>query len=196
MSVYDLKPKFQNLLRPITQSLASKGVTANQVTISALVISVVTGVLTTAYSVSDPSFLLLVPVTLFVRMALNAIDGMLAREHEMKSKLGTILNEVCDVLSDTALYLCFINFASTMIVAVLLFLSVLTEYIGVIGVMTGNGRRYEGPMGKSDRAVAFGGLALLLVLEPVSEGPVNCILLIIAILLVKTCINRTKAAIA
>jgi len=36
-------------------------------------------------------------------MALNAIDGMLAREHHMQSKLGAILNELGDVVSDTVL---------------------------------------------------------------------------------------------
>ena len=36
-SIYDLKPKFQNLLRPITRALAGAGVTANQVTVAALV---------------------------------------------------------------------------------------------------------------------------------------------------------------
>ena len=38
--------------------------------------------------------LLLVGPWLFVRMALNAIDGMLAREHGQKSALGGILNEL------------------------------------------------------------------------------------------------------
>ena len=32
MSIYALKPKFQNLLRPLVRQLAAKGVTANQVT--------------------------------------------------------------------------------------------------------------------------------------------------------------------
>jgi CDP-diacylglycerol--glycerol-3-phosphate 3-phosphatidyltransferase len=35
-------------------------------------------------------------------MALNAIDGMLAREHDMQSPLGAMLNELGDVLSDVA----------------------------------------------------------------------------------------------
>ena len=48
--------------------------------------------------------LILIPITLLIRMALNAIDGMLAREHNMKTPLGAILNELGDVLSDSALY--------------------------------------------------------------------------------------------
>ena len=49
--------------------------------------------------------LILLPIILFLRMGLNAIDGMLAREHGMKSNLGAVLNEVGDVISDSALYL-------------------------------------------------------------------------------------------
>jgi len=40
-------------------------------------------------------------------MALNAIDGMLAREFGQKSRLGACLNELCDVVSDATLYLPF-----------------------------------------------------------------------------------------
>ena len=47
--------------------------------------------------------LLLIPVVLVLRMALNAIDGMLAREHGMRTRLGALLNELGDVISDSAL---------------------------------------------------------------------------------------------
>ena len=80
VSIYQIKPKFQALLRPLTNRLASLGVTANQVTIFAAILSIVTGAL--IYFYGEQSWpLLLVPVILLVRMALNAIDGMLAREH-------------------------------------------------------------------------------------------------------------------
>ena len=45
MTIYDLKPAFQNLLRPGCRALANAGVTANQVTVVALLISIVVGVL-------------------------------------------------------------------------------------------------------------------------------------------------------
>jgi CDP-diacylglycerol--glycerol-3-phosphate 3-phosphatidyltransferase len=38
-------------------------------------------------------------------MALNAIDGMLAREHGQASRLGAVLNELGDVVADAGLYL-------------------------------------------------------------------------------------------
>ena len=91
VSIYQIKPKFQALLRPFTNGLASLGVTANQVTIFAAILSIITGVLIYFYG-EQLWPLLLVPIILLVRMALNAIDGMLAREHSMESNLGAVLN--------------------------------------------------------------------------------------------------------
>ena len=39
MSIYQLKTQFQNQLRPISDALVSFGVSANQVTVSAIVLS-------------------------------------------------------------------------------------------------------------------------------------------------------------
>ena len=83
-SIYDIKPAFQGLLRPLSNWLAGQGVTANQVTVAALLLSALGGGLIALYpNATWP--LLFVPVVLFARMALNAIDGMLAREHNMGS---------------------------------------------------------------------------------------------------------------
>lgn len=42
-SIYQLKPAFQNLLRPGVERLYARGVTANQVTLAAAVVSVLLG---------------------------------------------------------------------------------------------------------------------------------------------------------
>ena len=97
-------------------------------------------------------------------MALNAIDGMLAREHGQKSKLGALLNELGDVVSDAALYLPLAlvpGFDPRLAVGSVV-LAALSELTGVLGLTIGASRRYDGPMGKSDRAFVFGLLALLL----------------------------------
>ena len=43
-SVYDLKPKFQALLRPLVRRLADGGLTANQVTVAAMLLSFAIGI--------------------------------------------------------------------------------------------------------------------------------------------------------
>ena len=106
MSIYALKPKFQALLRPLVRGLHGMGVTANQVTLLACAISVVLG-LWLYFAQPGPAAFALVPAWMFVRMAFNAIDGMLAREHHQQTRLGAFLNELTDVVSDAALYLPF-----------------------------------------------------------------------------------------
>ena len=162
-SVYDLKPRFQGLLRPGVGALASAGVTANQVTAAAVVLSFGVGLLLVLKR-PDPRWLLMLPAALFLRMALNAVDGMLAREHAMKSSLGAVLNELGDVLSDTALYapLALWPGFPPRLVAAAVVLAVVSELAGVVAVQIGTHRRYDGPMGKSDRAFVIGALGLAL----------------------------------
>src|SRR5258708_2046247 len=104
MTIYDLKSRFQGLLRPITRRLFAAGVTANQVTLSACLLSVGIGILLVG---APRVWFSILPIWMFLRMALNAIDGMLAREFGQKSAFGAYLNELTDVVSDAALYLPF-----------------------------------------------------------------------------------------
>ncbi len=161
-SIYELKGRFQNLLRPVTRTLAKGGVTANGVTMAALVLSAAVGF--ACWLVPSPKVLLLLPIALLVRMGLNAIDGMLAREHGQKSVLGGFLNELGDVLSDAFLYLPLATRPEFCSSAVFWFcaMAFLTEFVGVVAVSQGASRRYDGPMGKSDRAFFFGALGLAL----------------------------------
>lgn len=200
-SIYDIKPRFQALLRPLTRSLAAAGVTANQITILACLLSIGTGAWI-AYMAGlgwrSPAPLLAVPAVMFVRMALNAIDGMLAREHDMKTPLGAILNELTDVISDAALYFPFAlipGFEPAWVIGVV-FLAALSEMTGVIGVQIGASRRYDGPMGKSDRAFFFGALSLALGAGVAAGAWLNPLLIVVLFLLALTIGNRARGALS
>jgi CDP-diacylglycerol--glycerol-3-phosphate 3-phosphatidyltransferase len=195
VTIYDLKPAFQNMLRPVCTRLANAGVTANQVTVFALVVSLLLGLLL-AMNPETPWLLLCLPVWLFLRMALNAIDGMLAREHNLISRLGGVLNEIGDVVADTALYLPFALMPgiSPVLVIGIVILSMLTEMAGVVAVQAGASRRYDGPMGKSDRAFVFGLLALLLGLGIGPASWMNLALGLVALLTALTVVNRLRKA--
>lgn len=170
MSIYALKPKFQALLRPFARRLHALGVTANQVTLAACAISIALGVwlYATAHGTQAAShrWFLLVPLWMFLRMAFNAIDGMLAREFGQQSKLGAYLNELTDVIADAALALPFAAIApfssghAPVWVAMFVVLAGLSEFAGALGPTIGATRRYDGPMGKSDRAFVLGAIAL------------------------------------
>ena len=197
MSIYDLKPKFQNLLRPLVIKLEQRGVTPNQVTLTACTISVILGLILTALSGYHWLFIL-IPIWLFVRMALNAIDGMLAREFNQKSRLGGYLNEITDVVSDAALYLpfAFISPFDALQIGLIIWLSALTEFCGVLGQVQGKTRRYDGPLGKSDRAFLFGVLGLVYVFVPVLPDFLYWLIWIAIILLIVTCVKRVKSGLA
>jgi CDP-diacylglycerol--glycerol-3-phosphate 3-phosphatidyltransferase len=193
-SIYDLKPAFQNLLRPVVRWIARKGVTANQVTLAALMLSLSAGAVI-AWS-RNVRTLLLLPAVLLLRMALNAMDGMLAREHNQKTALGAILNELGDVLGDAALYIPLAvvpGFRAWMVIGVVL-LAILSEMTGVIAVQIGASRRYDGPLGKSDRAFLFGLLGLLLSLYIPIGAAIPYVLAAILVLLALTIVNRARNA--
>ena len=194
-SIYDIKPKFQALLRPLVQKLADAGISANQVTLLALALSILTGFLLIFLNKQAAVFLLL-PAVLFVRMALNAIDGMLAREHGMKTPLGAILNELCDVLSDAALYLPFalLPEIAPWLIVLLVIAAIISEMAGVIAIQIGASRRYDGPMGKSDRAFAFGVIGLALGLGMPVASWLNEVFGVMLILVIATVYNRSGQA--
>lgn len=204
-SVYDLKPKFQNLLRPLVSLLARIGVTANMVTLAAMLGSVAYGIWIYqpfAHHGPNPYPYLFLGLFLFIRMALNAIDGMLAREHNQQSLAGAYLNEVGDVVSDAAMYLPFLDLAEHGIGWVIMIgLCCLTEFVGLQGKTIGASRRYDGPFGKSDRAVFFGALGLFTAWaifenrQQLHSIIMNWAAIIAAILAVVTIFNRARRGI-
>ena len=195
ITIYQLKPKFQNLLRPLVHTLYQRGITANQVTLFACLGSMlIAGIITV--SLRNFTILWLMPIWLFVRMALNAIDGMLAREHQQSSKLGAYLNELCDVISDAALMLILLPITGINSIAVfsVIFLALLSEYAGVMAPLIGEKRRYDGPMGKSDRAFVLGALCVGLALNIISMTFLNGILWVMVALLMFTIYQRIQRA--
>nr|WP_308443957.1 CDP-alcohol phosphatidyltransferase family protein [Leeia speluncae] len=194
ISIYQLKPAFQSLLRPFVRQLAAIGVTANTVTLFAWLISVLLG---TFLFFAKPAahWFLLVPLWMLLRMALNAVDGMLAREFNQKSALGAYLNELTDVVADAALFLPFalISPFSVWSVGVVIWLAAVSEMTGALGPMIGAPRQYDGPMGKSDRAFIFGLLGLLIGLNIPLPQWVTWVLPACALLMVLNIVNRIRS---
>ncbi|PTE08540.1 CDP-alcohol phosphatidyltransferase family protein [Mesorhizobium helmanticense] len=191
-TLYALKPAFQAKLRPLADRLARAGVTANQITLLAAALSVATGLVVARFAGHSPVFLLM-PVVLFVRMALNAIDGMLAREHGQASKLGMYLNELCDIVSDLALILAFAAVFPAWGVVAFAITAIIAEYAGVLGVAAGSGRNYAGPFGKSDRALALGVIGFLIACGLWAEAIAPFVFPTMATLSLATAINRIRS---
>jgi CDP-diacylglycerol--glycerol-3-phosphate 3-phosphatidyltransferase len=194
MTLYDLKPRFQALLRPLVLRLYEAGVTANQVTLAAAAGSLAVGGLILALGAAPLAFLL-VPGWMLLRMALNAIDGMLAREFGQQSRLGAYLNELSDVVSDAALYAPFALLPpfGPASVGLVILLAVVAEYAGVLGPMVGARRRYDGPLGKSDRALVFGLLGAWAAIGGGLPAWLGWVMPVLAAALILTTVNRIRA---
>ena len=196
-TIYGLKPMFQALLRPVAKALAEADLTANAVTVAALLLSIAQG----AWIAFDPTSslpLLVLPLTLFIRIALNAIDGLMAKEHDLASPEGAVLNELCDVMADAALYLpfAFIPGVSPVLVVLVVVAGIIVEMTGALGPLISAPRRYDGPFGKSDRAFAFGLLALLIGLGFTAGLWTSIYLAVLLLLAVRTIFNRAHRIVA
>jgi CDP-diacylglycerol--glycerol-3-phosphate 3-phosphatidyltransferase len=195
MTLYAVKPRFQALLRPLVARLAAAGVNANQITVTAAVGSVICAAVV-AWFAARPAIFVLIPAWLFARMALNAADGMLAREFGQESQLGFYLTEIADVVSDAALYAPFALVApfGPFGIGLVIVLSLLTEFAGVLAAAAGTARRYDGPMGKSDRAVVFGALGLWIAVAGVLPSWIRWLVPVLVIVLALTTVNRIYRA--
>lgn len=192
ISIYNIKPKFQQLLRPVLAKLYAMGVTANGITWSAIVLSFAVGGL--FYWKPSGFMLIVLPVSLLVRMALNALDGMMAREYKMQSKKGELLNELGDILADIAMFLPLILLAGLhpLVLVAFVILGVVNEFTGVLAKAINGERRYDGPMGKSDRALLVGLTVLLLYFFPEIKAALNYIFGAGSLLLVISTAVRIK----
>lgn len=195
-TLYQLKPAFQNILRPLVNQLATWQISPNQITVSAILLSAAMGLTITCYPQSKLVFLLL-SIVLLVRMALNAIDGMLAREQNLTTDMGFVLNELGDVISDVALYLpfSFVPGIKASWIITIVILAIITEVIGFLRFIIDHKRSYEGPMGKSDRALFFAIISLVLGfgVELESIPFMNSIWVGMVVLLLWTIFNRSRS---
>jgi CDP-diacylglycerol--glycerol-3-phosphate 3-phosphatidyltransferase len=193
ITLYELKPRFQALLRPLVARLAAAGISANQVTLFAMAVSIGIGACVWANAGATWPFLLL-PAWFFLRMALNAVDGMLAREFGQQSAIGAYLNELSDVISDAALYLPFAQVApfGPYSVGIVILAACVSEMAGALGPMVGTTRRYDGPMGKSDRAFVFGALGLYVGLGGTLPSSAIWLMPLVAVLVTLNTVNRIR----
>lgn len=194
ISIYNIKPKFQQLLKPVLVKLHSWGVTANQITTASIVLSLLIGV---AFWFAKEMYVLFLalPIGLLLRMALNALDGMMARTYHQQSKQGEALNEVGDIISDLFIYFPLLVYEQNIYLVVLFIaLSIINEFAGLLGKVIAGDRRYDGPMGKSDRAFVISIYGLLYFFSVGFQAYSVWIFLVINLLLVLSTTIRIKKA--
>ena len=193
ISIYNLKKKFQDLLMPLCKKLNSMGITPNQITIGTMILSIIFSIIFYMFSKYKWLFLI-VPVFFLIRMAFNALDGMIASRFDKKTNLGIFFNEIGDIVADVVFFFCFfyavnINF---ILAALFIFLGILSEYTGVTAIQIDGKRHYEGPMGKSDRAFLISVLPIFIFLG-IDGRYINYFIYLGIFLLIITIYNRMKS---
>ena len=196
ISTYKIKPAFQKLLMPLLGLLRKCGFTPNLLTILAIVLSLCLGYIFSEANTND-SYYLYVALGLLFRMMLNALDGMMARIYNLQSTTGEILNEVGDIVSDVAIFypLLLIEELDFGLAFGFIILSIINEFSGVLAKSISGERRYDGPMGKSDRASLIGILCLLFYLGFEVGRYLNYVFGVAVSMLVLSTLIRLKNAI-
>ncbi|NDD93337.1 CDP-alcohol phosphatidyltransferase family protein [bacterium] len=164
--------------RVLAATLAGTGVTPDAISILSVVFAALSGLAFYRYGQSNAeSSVWAISAALLVQLRLlcNLLDGMVAIEHQKKSKTGDVFNEVPDRIADL-LILVGAGYAVTTVTwgaelgwAAACF-AVLTAYVRALGSSLGLPARFYGPMAKPHRMATLTVATLLAVGEHAYRG--------------------------
>jgi CDP-diacylglycerol---glycerol-3-phosphate 3-phosphatidyltransferase len=147
MGLYAIKPWFQRRLSRLADVLVRWHVHPDALTYGGVLAAVAGGaaLLAGVYWV--------VPLAAAARLALNALDGMVALRGGLARPWGQVLNEVCDRLADLAFLspLAYVPGVAVPLAIAALLATQIVSYLGVLAAAVGGRREYGGVMGKADR---------------------------------------------
>lgn len=161
MKIYSLKPLFQKRLQPVARILAVNSVHPTILTLSGIVVS---ALLASAVRISSQILSWFVPLLVFLRLSLNALDGMVAKQRRMESTAGTALNELSDLISDVFIFagLALAPNVNAFLGLAVLLLVQLTNIAGIAGHFVLKRHLWEGSVGKADRMVYLAFFAIII----------------------------------
>ena len=169
--MYALKPWFVGRLRSAEDILVAHRVSPNTITLLAIVASAAAGASIVIGAMRDAPLLWLMVLPLGVlRLALNALDGSVARRLRMSSPRGAVVNELGDRACDLAMFAPLVSVASPAVVVMAIAAMTVTSTAGVMALAIGGTRDTSGPMGKADRVILLG-LASLVAATIDSHSP-------------------------
>jgi CDP-diacylglycerol--glycerol-3-phosphate 3-phosphatidyltransferase len=196
MGIYQIKPRFQRSLQGVEAYLVRRRVHPDYLTIAALVLSALGGVALYGSRWAGWLLLLIVPVALG-RTALNALDGLVARDTGLARPWGEVLNEFCDRLADVALFagVALAPGSQPSLGAVVVVVMLLSSYLAILSKAAGGRRQYAGVMGKADRMIYLSLAAVVAFALP--SVPIFTIFLVLVLAgLVITIVQRAQATYA
>ncbi len=161
MDLYRSKAAIVGGLDPVVTWLARRRVSPDAITLAAIPVSLVGGGCLLA-SPGVPVALVAVPVLAGLRLALNLLDGALARRTDRLHPRGELFNEVGDRIADIAFLapVAFLPGADVATVLVGVLVAVLASYVGIASRAAGGRRLYRGILSKPGRMVLVGVFAV------------------------------------
>jgi CDP-diacylglycerol--glycerol-3-phosphate 3-phosphatidyltransferase len=190
--IYQVKPAFQRSLEGIQHWLVERHVHPDVLTFAALGLSVVGGA--AVYVAPDAVWMLAaIPPIALVRTALNALDGLVAKQTGLARPWGEVLNEFSDRLADVALFggVALASPSIHLLGAATVVTMLLASYLAILSKAAGGRRQYAGPMGKADRMIVLGVAAALGLVLPLPWAYNGC-LLVVLVGLVPTIVQRAR----
>lgn len=147
---YRLKFRFHNLCNPYLKYVM--GIHPDILSYLAVFVTLGTG-FCFYFSSERPSLLILAIILIFLRMILNALDGMIATARGNLRLKGEIINALPDRYSDIFMMLgiTFSQTCNTKIGAIATVLVLLVSYTGMLGKAIGMEWQHQGPLGKVER---------------------------------------------
>ena len=158
LGLYDLKPRFQDLLDAPAEWFAERDTNPDLLTYAGLGAALIGGVALAAGIHGQHTLLWLVPLMALARLSCNALDGMVATRTGRARPWGKVLNEAADRLADLAFLapLWTVPGISQAAVAGAVVVTLLVSYVGVLAEAAGARREYGGVLGKADRMLWLG----------------------------------------
>jgi CDP-diacylglycerol--glycerol-3-phosphate 3-phosphatidyltransferase len=194
----DFRRRAREALRPLRDKLVQRGTTPIQLSYASLGLSAAVGALLALAAGIPPQaqeLLLLLPIALGLRTVIAALrDTLDAAPGDAARDL--LLREVGDPLSEVLLYLPLALYPGLPagLIIVVLVLGICTEIAGLAAAQVGAGRRHEGPMAMTDRAIVFGIIGLILAFDASAAAWLPWLLVPASALALATIANRMRAA--
>lgn len=154
--LYSVKPWFLRRLRRIEDVLVERRVSPDTLTIAAVVVSIAAGAAVAAGgALEEPLWWLLVLPLGLVRLALNALDGAVARRTGVGRPFGEVVNEMGDRLADVASIAPLAFVVEPALAFAALTCALLASAAGCAGRAVTGQRATGGVMAKADRVAVL-----------------------------------------
>jgi CDP-diacylglycerol--glycerol-3-phosphate 3-phosphatidyltransferase len=192
MGAYAVKPRFRATLRGVEHLAVLRGVSADQITATgcACVLAAAAAVLAATL---NPLWVIAAASLVILRLACNALDGMVATDTNTARPLGQVYNEFADRIGDVAVLIAVTVRADLVWLGLAaIALTLLSSHMGTLAASAGGTRQYIGVMGKADRMILLA-LAAVVALFLDQSQVFSVYLTVVAVGCLLTLFQRARA---